>query len=125
MKRRNATVLGGLVLISVWAIPTQAEEKIQAFIDSNGKVVYTNTVDNPTAPIPRTSSAAVAPTSGLTAPIHALIESISANNGVDPALVRAMIQTESNFNRWAVSSKGALGLMQLIPDTGARFGVRD
>src|SRR5206468_1835311 len=33
--------------------------------------------------------------------------------------------TESNFNRWAVSPKGARGLMQLIPETGRRYGVRD
>ena len=36
-----------------------------------------------------------------------------------------MMKTESNFNRWAISSKGALGLMQLIPETGRRYGVRD
>jgi soluble lytic murein transglycosylase-like protein len=35
------------------------------------------------------------------------------------------MKTESNFNRWAVSRKGALGLMQLIPETGRRFGVQD
>jgi soluble lytic murein transglycosylase-like protein len=53
------------------------------------------------------------------------VDSISRNYGVDPALVRALIKTESNFNRWAVSNKGALGLMQLIPETGRRYGVRD
>jgi hypothetical protein len=35
------------------------------------------------------------------------------------------MKVESNYNRWARSPKGALGLMQLIPETGARFGVRD
>src|SRR5215470_6890031 len=35
------------------------------------------------------------------------------------------MKTESNFNRFAVSNKGALGLMQLIPSTGRRYGVRD
>ena len=61
----------------------------------------------------------------IPSPWHALIDSISNSHGVDPALVRAVMKTESNFNRWAVSSKGALGLMQLIPNTGTRFGVRD
>ncbi|CAK0759553.1 soluble lytic murein transglycosylase [Gammaproteobacteria bacterium] len=44
---------------------------------------------------------------------------------VDQALVRAMIHTESAFNPMAVSRKGAAGLMQLMPDTAHRYGVRD
>jgi soluble lytic murein transglycosylase-like protein len=53
------------------------------------------------------------------------VDNVSQTHGVDPALVRAVIKTESNFNRFAVSPKGALGLMQLIPATGKRFGVQD
>src|SRR5437879_13477227 len=45
--------------------------------------------------------------------------------GGDRVLVREVTKTASNFNRWAVSKKGALGLMQLIPESGRRFGVRD
>jgi len=44
---------------------------------------------------------------------------------VDPALVRAVIETESNWNPAARSRKGAMGLMQLIPTTAQRFGVND
>src|SRR4051812_37381185 len=54
-----------------------------------------------------------------------MVESISRRNGVDPNLIDAMIRTESNYNAWAVSPKGAIGLMQLIPETGRRFGVQD
>src|SRR5262249_61775813 len=57
--------------------------------------------------------------------LQPLVDTISQNHGVDPGLVRAVIKTESNFNRWAVSRKGALGLMQLIPSTGRRYGVQD
>ena len=44
---------------------------------------------------------------------------------LDPALVTAMIQVESNFDPFAVSGKGACGLLQLIPSTAERFGVKD
>jgi soluble lytic murein transglycosylase-like protein len=44
---------------------------------------------------------------------------------VDEALIRAVIHTESAFRPDAVSSKGASGLMQLMPDTATRYGVRD
>jgi len=52
-----------------------------------------------------------------------LIEEAAARFHVDPALVRAIIRTESGFDAQAVSSAGALGLMQLMPDLAAERGV--
>src|SRR5262245_46120927 len=46
-----------------------------------------------------------------------IIREVSARHGVDPELVKAVIQVESNYNHYAVSPKGARGLMQLMPDT--------
>ena len=120
-----------VVFMCCRALRAEAEDRIQAFVDSNGKIVFTNMIDN----TPVTDAPAAAPASTREAEINAaggpvsmyqlLIESISRTHNVDPQLVTAMMKTESNFNRWAVSSKGALGLMQLIPETGRRFGVRD
>jgi hypothetical protein len=53
------------------------------------------------------------------------IEDAAAHHGVSPALVKAVIQVESEWDTLAVSSKGARGLMQLMPFTAERFGVAD
>jgi len=50
---------------------------------------------------------------------------IASEHGLDPALVLAIVATESAFNPHARSPKGALGLMQLMPDTARRLGVAD
>lgn len=52
-----------------------------------------------------------------------LIAHTAAHHGLPPALVKAVIATESNFNATAVSAKGALGLMQLMPETAEMLGV--
>ncbi|MEY6432662.1 transglycosylase SLT domain-containing protein [Thioalkalicoccus limnaeus] len=57
--------------------------------------------------------------------IAELVRRLAPNYRLDPELVLAVIETESNFNPKALSPKNAQGLMQLIPATAARFGVRD
>lgn len=57
---------------------------------------------------------------------HALmVQRLAPRFGIDPRLALAIVRTESNFDPAARSPRNALGLMQLIPDTAERFGVRD
>jgi soluble lytic murein transglycosylase-like protein len=77
------------------------------------------------------SYAAIGPRPMLQRPYHGprpyrpFIEKAALAHGVDAALVEAVIRVESAFNPHAVSLKGAQGLMQLMPDTAARFGVKN
>ena len=57
--------------------------------------------------------------------ITGLVHKLAPKYSLDPNLVLAVIETESNFNPKALSPKKAQGLMQLIPDTAQRFGVTD
>ena len=57
--------------------------------------------------------------------VEKLVREAADRYHIDPALVRAVIETESNWNPGAVSRKGAFGLMQLIPTTAQRLGVSD
>jgi soluble lytic murein transglycosylase-like protein len=52
-----------------------------------------------------------------------IVREAAERHNLDPALVDAVISTESGWNPYAVSPKGAMGLMQLIPATAERFGV--
>lgn len=72
---------------------------------------------------PRAVAAPAAVATG--GPYDELIEPLSRQHGVESALVRAVVATESAFERTARSPKGAMGLMQLMPDTARQYAVRD
>jgi len=54
-----------------------------------------------------------------------IIRTIAGRYSIDPQLVHSIIRAESNYNPQAVSSKGAIGLMQLMPPTAKAYGVKD
>lgn len=74
---------------------------------------------------------AAAPAAGVSNPppsrsdLRELVERLSMEHGVDFKLVDALVTVESGYNPSAVSHKGALGLMQLMPDTARRLDISD
>jgi soluble lytic murein transglycosylase len=134
----------GAVVLAALALVPPAQADIYRFRDHTGVTVFTN------APVARLSRVVIreralppaprmlVPTSPrvpqeLRQPIplargtvyDSLIREIAARYGVEYALVKAVIKAESDFNRLAVSSKGALGLMQLMPATAAQHQVHN
>lgn len=85
----------------------------------------TLTISNPTPSIMSAVRKPAASAMQIPATYHALILSLSADHGVDTNLVFAVCRAESGFNPQARSKKGAVGLMQLMPDTAQQYGVTD
>lgn len=120
-----ALVLG--VVLGVGLPSARAE--IIAYVD-HGRRIYVNTED---AEMRRAARRGGAPAAlrllerrrQSLAGIEEHIDNVATSHGIDPRLVRAVIEVESSWNPRAHSYKGAMGLMQLIPETGRRFGLRD
>lgn len=81
---------------------------------------------NTDAPTSIVASAPVAPTTSAepALPFDSLVQRAAQVASVDAALLHAIIDTESGYDPQAVSARGAIGLMQVLPRTGERFGVR-
>ena len=95
--------------------------QIATITDQNGASQYVNANSAETqSESAQAENAATSPTK-----IDSIIDRVSSHYQVDPKLVHAMIRVESNYDPSAVSSKGAMGLMQLIPATAQRFGVQN
>jgi soluble lytic murein transglycosylase-like protein len=83
------------------------------------------TPDEVPYPEPEPVAAAVSAPALPSVPYAEIIDKVSAEQGVDARLVRAVIQVESAYRNTARSRKGAMGLMQLMPETARQYGVKD
>ena len=107
-----------------FSLPLWADE-IVTVTDQNGRRIFINTSEAPATGVWKPNAPA-AGKRGAAAPnpeISNLVEETANRLQIDPQLIDAIIKVESQYDPLALSSKGAMGLMQLIPETAQRFGV--
>jgi soluble lytic murein transglycosylase-like protein len=102
-------------------------EELLYYKDAQGNIIFTNTASRKDVkPVPRLRGGPIQRSVSLPAtPYDPYIDMVAREHGVDPTLVKAVALVESGFNPKAVSSKGAQGLMQLMPATAKRYGISD
>jgi soluble lytic murein transglycosylase-like protein len=120
-----------LIATLLWASAVVAHSHIYTYVDADGQRHYTDVPDNNRyrllvlSPQDRTTSgdrydSALLAKAGR---YDSIIEKAALSASVEPNLLRAVIVVESGFNSRAVSKRGAMGLMQLMPATATRFGA--
>jgi soluble lytic murein transglycosylase-like protein len=113
-----------------------ASADIFKYVDDQGIICFTDKPSGKKADriykdAPETASAqqeTVRQNSGInagTSQYHDIIHEKASMYNIDPSLIKAVITTESNWNKRAISRKGAMGLMQLMPATASEMNVRN
>ena len=137
MASRSRWIVCAAVALGFVAPAAMAD--IFTFKDENGVVHFTNIPNGDKRykllrkeggnPAPTMTSLGRAstwlPSETLIQQYSPMIERASLAHGVEKALVHAVISAESGYNPYAVSRTGALGIMQLMPDTAKRYGVKN
>src|SRR4029077_3146066 len=136
---KKTPILACIALITLALCPNPAAAQIASITDQGGRRLFVD-AEPPTLlkEKPAKSRGTIylpgeATFSGNSRPwmsidrdgVEKLVREAAERHHVDPALVRAVIETESNWNPRAYSHKGAGGLMQLIPTTAKRDGAYD
>jgi soluble lytic murein transglycosylase-like protein len=120
-----------LMATALSTTPAEARSKIYTYVDADGIKHYTDVPDNNRykllvlSPQDMTQSGQYYDLSLIAraTQFDSIIEKAAVSAAVEPNLLRAVIVVESGFNSRAVSRRGAVGLMQLMPATATRFGV--
>jgi soluble lytic murein transglycosylase-like protein len=119
--------------VSVATITTRLDELAQKVAVMNGVPTHPVPVGSPAGSGSSFAGALAsaqampssgAPTGGATS-FGPQIDAAASSNGIDPALLKGLVEQESGFNPAARSGAGALGLTQLMPGTAASLGVTD
>jgi len=124
----RASTAGLLVVLGLVAGSSPVLASAFKLVDEDGVVHFTNAPADPR--YRRAVGLIGAETERYRPPEHPNryafeIREVASRYGIDVRLVEAVIWVESMFDPWAVSRKGALGLMQLMPSTASSLGVRD
>jgi soluble lytic murein transglycosylase-like protein len=124
--------IGRMVVVAAIALAAAGEARAQIYtrVNANGVVEATNIPDGPGYRLTYVGKGTLIHSRGFfrgsyTGQFDPHILAAAAVHGVSVDLVKAVIAVESEFDPLAVSSKGARGLMQLMPFTAQRFGVND
>jgi len=131
---RSLFVMAAAALAACVAVPASAD--IYSFRDEKGVVHFTNISGLDTryklvrkengSPInPAAYGRVYMPSQQDLQKYASIIQTASKAYGVEPSLVHAVISAESQYNQYAISRTGAMGLMQLMPDTARRYGVQN
>ena len=114
--RTGTRALAWLILMSIPALAAAGD--VRFVVGASGRIVIVN--ENAVQRTRRLSTKLVAlPDDNL----EPMIARHSGDQNLDPRLVRALIQAESGYNVKAVSNKGAIGLMQLMPETASDLNI--
>lgn len=113
-----------LLVITLPALPTSAE-KILVKQDKDGKIVVSNIVTDNRFVLKESKRVQFKSSGTTEVPSHYLdkIKRLARKYDIKETLILAVAKAESSFNPFAVSHKGAVGLMQLMPDTARQYGV--
>lgn len=122
--------LQAVLAIGVLSVLSVGESRAEMYqcSEADGGVTFTNTPTRSGCRLlgGRRERLPLAASSGIDpSQYDSLISASSERYGVDPALVRAVVKAESNFNEVARSRKGAQGLMQLMPETARLYNIAD